>query len=164
MIDRQTLERRLAEFPLYAFEWIDPKRLEFSEKVRWICREECPRYGQSWSCPPAVGTVEQCAQRCRAYVSCLMIVTAREEGMDPAEHEAVTKAVEKLLQELGANPYTLSAQSCGECARCAYLEGQSCRFPDKMRPCVEGHGILVTPLLERCGGGELWLSLLFYNE
>lgn len=160
MIDRQTLEQRLAELPIYHYQFVIPHMLEFSQRVREICRKECPRYGQSWSCPPAVGSVEQCKQRCRGYGACLLIATV-------GEHERITSAVEQILREQGAQVYTLSARSCGECGRCAFLDGRPCRFPRKMRPCVEGHGILVAELLEPLQAGAdgvIWCSLLFYKE
>ena len=32
-------------------------------------------YGKSWSCPPAVGTVDACRARCLAYPEALLVVT-----------------------------------------------------------------------------------------
>ena len=55
------------------------------------------------------------------------------------------------------------------CDRCAWLDGQPCRFPDRMHPCVESHGINILPLIEELGlcfqYGEnvvTWFSLLLY--
>ena len=74
-----------------------------------------------------------------------------------------------LLEEEGIKPYILSTEACAVCERCAYLEGQACRFPEKMHPCVESYGINLIPVLEENGiefgfGGNLvtWVSLLFY--
>jgi len=65
----------------------------------------------------------------------------------------------------------LSTEACAICERCAYLDGQPCRFPEKMHPCVESHGINVIPAMESLGvpfiSGEnvvTWVSLLFFNE
>ena len=118
-MDRGLLLEKLQELPLYFCDFIDPKALEFSGRIRWICENECPMYGKTWACPPGVGTVEACAI----------------------------------------------------CEHCAYLDGQPCRYPEKMHPCVESHGINILPLLEELGlpfqFGEnvvTWVSLLFFKD
>ena len=54
MINKELLEAKLSELPLYIYAFIDPKGLEFSNRIRWICEHECPMYGKSWACPPGV--------------------------------------------------------------------------------------------------------------
>ena len=73
------------------------------------------------------------------------------------------------MEQLGTKPYVLSTEACTLCQRCAILDGESCRFPDKMHPCVESHGINVVPILESRGlefqfGANVvtWISLLFF--
>ena len=85
------------------------------------------------------------------------------------EHEALTEQVAALLREQGVQPYILSTQACAICTRCAILDNQPCRHPDKMHPCVESHGINVVPTLEQLGldfqfGSNVvtWISLLFF--
>ena len=93
-----------------------------------------------------------------------------EETLAPRpEHEAVTNQVRDLLREQGIEPYVLSTEACSICESCAYLEGKPCRFPDRMHPCVESHGINLIPTLEANGlefqYGEnvvTWYSLLFF--
>ena len=178
MIDMAILDEKLAELPLYIYQHIDPSDLEFSDRIRWICEHECPMHGRTWACPPGVGTVEHCKKKCLRYENCLMISTITEV-YDIAdinatlatrpEHEAITNQVRDILREMGIDPYILSTEACTLCERCAYLDGQPCRFPDKMHPCVESHGINVIPALEKCGlefqyGDNIvtWFSLLFY--
>ena len=55
------------------------------------------------------------------------------------------------------------------CDRCAYLDGEPCRYPERMHPCLESHGINLIPTLENLGleyqyGGNVvtWFSLLFF--
>ena len=178
MINKELLETRLAELPLYIYAFIDPKGLEFSDRIRWICEHECPMYGKSWACPPGVGRVAECKGKCMDYENCLMIssITEVEDITDINEtlatrpvHEKLTNQVGDLMRELGADPYILSTEACAECERCAYLDGQPCRFPDRMHPCVESHGINVIPVLEENGlefqfGSNVvtWISLLFF--
>ena len=74
-MNRTVLEEKLAQLPLYAYDFVSPGELEFSGRIRWICQHECPMYGKSWACPPGVGSVEDCEKKCRSYGSCLMIAT-----------------------------------------------------------------------------------------
>ena len=177
-MDLEILEARLAELPLLGYFFIDPKGLEFSDRIRFICETECPMYGKTWACPPGVGTVESCRCRCQDFENCLMIATVTEvSDISNLEetlatrpgHEAITNQVRDILRELGAQPYVLSTEACTVCQRCAYLDGQPCRYPEKMHPCVESHGINLIPTLEENGiefqfGGNVvtWVSLLFY--
>ena len=180
MIDREKLEQQLAELPLYAYFYIDPKSLEFSERIRWICEHECPMYGKSWACPPGVGSVGECANECLGYNSCLMVGTITETediaDMEAAlrtrpEHEAITNRVRDMLREQGVEPYILSTEACSVCERCAILDGLPCRMPGRMHPCVESHGINLIPTLEENGldfqyGDNIvtWYSMLFFND
>ena len=177
MIDRNGLEAKLAQLPLLSYFWIKPDSLEFTERVRQVCKLECPMYGRTWACPPAVGTVEQCAARCGCFSDCLVIATVAEvadfsdleETLATREpHEQITDQVRDLLREQGSEPYVLSTEACGICERCAWLEGAPCRHPERMHPCVESHGINLIPVLEENGlefqfGGNVvtWVSLLF---
>ena len=178
-MDLEKLEESLAELPLYIYSFIDPKELEFSDRIRWICEHECPMYGKTWACPPGVGTVSHCKAKCLGYEKCLMISTITEVAditnieetlATRGDHEDVTNQVAQLLKEQGIEPYILSTEACAICERCAILDGQPCRFPEKMHPCVESHGINIIPTLESCGlefqyGDNIvtWFSLLFFN-
>ena len=77
-MNKELLTEKLAELPLYTYEFIDPAKLEFNDRIRWICQHECPMYGKSWACPPAVGSVAECEGKCRRYNNCLMIATITE--------------------------------------------------------------------------------------
>ena len=177
-MNRELLEAQLAELPLYIYDFFAPRELEFSSLIRWICQNECPMYGSSWACPPGVGTVETCQARCLAYENCLLIssivevrdISDLEETLATRpDHEALTNQVAALMRQQGVDPYILSTEACAICDRCAILDGQPCRFPEKMHPCVESHGINVVPVLESRGldfqfGANVvtWISLLFF--
>lgn len=180
MMDRNLLEEKLAELPLYVYTYIDPKALEFSSRIRYICQAECPMYGKSWACPPATGEVDACQKRCGQYENCLLVgtivevndITNIDETLSTrGDHEAVTNEIRELMREQGVEPYILSTEACAACERCAYLDGKPCRFPDRMHPCIESHGINVIPVLEENGlefqyGGNIvtWYSLMFFND
>lgn len=177
-MNKELLEQQLSQLPLYVYSFVDPKGLEFSPRIRWICENECPMYDKTWACPPGVGSVDQCAHTCLRYENCLLIGTVVEcEDISNIEatlatrgnHEEITNQVADLLREQSITPYILSTEACALCQRCAYLDGKPCRYPDKMHPCVESHGINVIPTLESLGlefqYGEnivTWYSLLFF--
>lgn len=177
-MNRELLEEKLSELPLYIYDIFSPSELEFNDRIRWICENECLMYGRSWACPPAVGTVAECKEKCLRYENCLLISTIVEvadiadikETLDTRhDHEKLTNQVRDILRELGEKPYILSTESCAICSRCAYLDGLPCRMPGKMHPCVESHGINVVPILESRGlefqfGANVvtWISLLFF--
>lgn len=180
MLNKELLESQLAEFPLFAYGFLDPKKLDFTQRVRYICQSGCPMYGKSWACPPAVGSVENCQEKCLAFSQCLMIATITEvadiadiEGSlaTRGQHEAITNQIAALMRQQGVTPYILSTEACAECERCAYLDGQPCRKPERMHPCVESHGINVVPAMEELGipfiSGEnlvTWVSLMLFTE
>ena len=153
-MDRKRLEEQLSALPIVQYEFFRTEDLVFTPRVRTVCQLECRRYGTSWACPPGVGTVEACKARCLSYPEGLLIVTMTE--------------VEDMRDQ-GAEVYVLSTESCAICRRCTYPEAP-CRHPERMYPCVESHGILVTDLGERVGlpfqaGGNIvtWFSLLLYR-
>lgn len=176
----EKLEEGLSQLPIYVYFFMEPKNLEFSDRVRWICEHECAQYGKSWACPPGVGTVEQCREHCRSFDRCLVISTVTEvadigdinETLATRQaHEELTDQVAELMRSCGGTPFILSTESCAICPRCAILDGEPCRFPEKMHPCVESQGINVIPVLEENGlefqyGQNVvtWISMLLFRE
>ena len=171
------LEQQLAELPLYGYFFLKTGELTFTDRVRWICQHECQMYGKTWACPPAVGTVESCRSKCLAYPNVLLICTVTEVDdisdisatlATREEHEAVTRQVEAMVRAEGQEIYTLSTEACAICQHCAYPDAP-CRHPDKMFPCVESQGILVTDLAEKHGldfmNGNIvvWFSLILFK-
>ena len=77
-MDRQAVEAQLCELPISQYAWIDPRQIEFSERIRYVCEHECTMYGKSWACPPAVGTVEACREKVLSYPAGLVFTTLTE--------------------------------------------------------------------------------------
>ena len=107
-MDMELLESRLAELPLYGYFFIDPKALEFSDRIRWICEHECPMCGKTWACPPGVGSVTYCKAKCRSYESCLTVefmralsnragITLHQKSYYGANAHHITEALFKSL-------------------------------------------------------------------
>lgn len=184
---KQDLEEKLLELPIVQYAWMEISEIEFTEKVRHICRTECPRYGTSWSCPPAVGTVEECRRRCEAYQGAFVFTTIAEvndaANMEEtlatrAGHEAVTREIQRIFEtylfseeddrRTVRGTLALSAESCAICEKCAYPDGP-CRHPKRMLPCIESYGIVVPKLAERAGiefmngaGIVTWFGIVMY--
>ena len=179
-MNRELLAEQLSALPLLQYEFISTDELVFSENVRYICRTECPMYGKTWACPPAVGTVEQCREKCMSFSSGLLFSTVTEVSdiADIAEtlstrapHEEITRQVRDLVAAQSGRVLTLSTEACAVCGECAYGRGEPCRHPERMFPCVESHGIIVTDLAEKHGmdffnGGNIvtWFSLILFSE
>ena len=99
-MNRELIEQQLSALPLAQYGWIETAELEFSERIRRVCEQECPMYGKTWACPPAVGTVEECRARCLSYPHALYLTTLTEVSdianleetlATRAPHEAVTR-------------------------------------------------------------------------
>lgn len=177
-MNREKLEAQLSELPLYQYAFIRSEDLMFSDRIRWICEHECPMYGKTWACPPAVGSVDACRERCMRFEDALLIATITEVGdianmeetlATRAPHEEITHQVHEMVCEQASDTLVLSTEACAICDACAWPDAP-CRHAQKMYPCVESHGIVVTDLAEKTGidfyaEGNLvtWFSLIFYR-
>lgn len=176
-MDRQAVETQLCELPISQYAWIDPRQIEFSERIRYVCEHECGMYGKSWACPPAVGSVAACREKVLSYPSGLVFTTLTEvEDIADMEatlatrkpHEQITRQVRDILRQYSSDVLTLSTEACAVCEHCTYPDAP-CRNPDRMFPCVESYGIVATDLAEKNGiefyNGNLvtWFSVLFYR-
>lgn len=177
-MDRNHVETQLCELPLAQYAWIRTEDVPFSERIRHVCETECPMYGKSWACPPAVGPVKACRERCEAFSEALVITTVtdvrdiadlEETLRTRAPHEEITRQVFRILREEAQEVMALSTEACAFCSSCTYPEGKPCRHPERMFPCVESYGIVATELAEKYGieffNGNLvtWFSILFYR-
>lgn len=172
------IENRITEFPVCEYAFVRPEEIPFSEKVRYICQTECPRYGKSWACPPAVGSVEECRKRCLSYDGGFIFTTVSEgadlENMDAvlslrSGHERITRQTAEIFRDYFAQVQAFSTESCAICDSCTCPDSP-CRHPEYMLPSVEGQGILVTELAEKQGitflnGSDVvtWFSLILYR-
>ena len=177
-MNRELLLEQLSELPLYQYAFVKTEDMVFSERIRWICEHECPMYNRTWACPPAVGSVEECKARCLRFEEALLIATITEVSdianiqetlATRPEHEEITRQVQAMVAQQAQEIMVLSTEACAVCENCAWPDGP-CRFREKMYPCVESHGIVVTDLAEKVGidflaEGNLvtWFSLIFFR-
>lgn len=172
------IDKWIAGYPVCQYQVLKSSEISFSENVRYICRTECDRYGKSWSCPPAVGEVEECRKRCLEYPYALVFTTLAEVTdasiltetlATRSQHEKITRDLCKELKMRKARYLALSSESCQICETCAYPG--PCRHPEYAIPCVESYGILVTEVAEKCGmdffydaSTVTWFGVIFFGE
>ena len=173
-------EEFISDYPIYEYRLLDAKALSVAERVRIVCQQECERYGTTWACPPAVGTLKECEDRIHSYdravffssVAEVSDIMNMEEMLSTRDaHEELTTAVAEYLKGEGFDTFTLSTESCDICKECAYLKGEPCRHPERMHPCLESHGVVVSEIVEReameynlGGNTSLWFSMVLFRE
>lgn len=86
-------------------------------------------------------------------------------------HEKLTTEVDRFLKNMGYDTFTLSTESCDICEECAFPQGKPCRHPDRMHPCLESHGVVVSEIVEKeqmeynLGGNTiLWFSMVLFRS
>ncbi|MDR0450121.1 MAG: DUF2284 domain-containing protein [Treponema sp.] len=129
---------------------IETSGLVFSPELYAACRANvCGNYNKSWTCPPAVGTLEEQREKILRWTRALVFTTKFEledsfdvEGMGEARriHNSLTMDIRK---QFSSNP-VYGAGGCSVCPACAYPE--PCRFPEQAVSAVEAAGINVTEL------------------
>lgn len=137
--------------------------IQFSEEFRAACEmNRCGKYGTNWTCPPAVGAFAQGVERIRAFSRGLVLQTIwiltdsfDIEGMlasGETHNQRVRDAYQQVGSLLSKGPTKLfSAGACSVCARCTYLDGQPCAFPEQAVAPLEGYGIDVTHVIQLAG-------------
>ncbi|MEF9917819.1 MAG: DUF2284 domain-containing protein [Eubacterium sp.] len=177
MVTRENVEAQITEYPIFEYAFFDPTEVVFRQAVRTICKTECPQYGNSWSCPPAVGTVEECEARCKGYENAFIFSTIVEVNDILNMDEMLASKGEhmEIVEDIKANIFgemedilILTAESCSICDTCTYPEGE-CRHTEKMYPCVESHAISVTDICEKNEMSFLngynvvtWFAMIFF--
>lgn len=129
-------------------------------EVREMCRSDrCRRYGRSWSCPPACGTIEETSARMHSYQKGVLVQTTAKleddfdvEHMAEAEkrHKANFMTLARQMRMIVPGCLPLSAGSCTICRNCSYPE-KPCRFPGKMLSSMEAYGLLVSEVCVLAG-------------
>ena len=177
MITKEEVEQKITEYPIFEYAFFDPTEINFYPAVREICKSECPQYGKSWSCPPAVGTLEECKARCTDYGNAFVFSTISEVSdilnmaetlATRGEHLEVVDQIKEHVFGNNEDVLILTAESCAVCDDCAYPE-TVCRHADRMYPCVESHTISVTDICEKNNMSFLngynmvtWFGMVFF--
>ncbi|MEA5050456.1 MAG: DUF2284 domain-containing protein [Oscillospiraceae bacterium] len=139
---------------------LDASTLEFLDDIRVMCTaDRCRRYGKTWSCPPACGTLEEIRAKMAPYKEGILVQTvgSLEDEFDYDSMVAAEKAHKehfdkllRLLRPLYPNMVPMAAGSCTRCETCTYPDAP-CRFPELMAPSMESYGLFVSQVCERNG-------------
>jgi predicted metal-binding protein len=141
----------------------DASCIQFHEEYRKLCeRNACGKYATNWMGPPAIGPIADLAPIVRKYKQGLLFQTVHQissssdwNGMmeGARKHELVFR--ELLVNVRGKHHLSdllpLNAGCCSLCPRCAYLDNEPCRNPDRAVASVEAYGIDVMSLVAGAG-------------
>ena len=148
---------KLSQMGITSFGYIKTSEIVFSEEVRHICEgNRCRNYENTWACPPAVGTLEECRSRCLSFSSAFVFASAYklEDSFDfdgmVQSHRQFKVVCDRLYEQLMHPFILLSNEGCIRCKNCTY-PAYPCRFPDRLFPSLEGYGILVNELAKTAG-------------
>lgn len=140
---------------------LDAAQLRVRAEVRDMCASgRCQRYGKSWSCPPACGSLEHITAILAQYQSGVLVqTTAQMDGDFDAQaieeagrrHKANFFTFARQARLLYPDCLPLTAGSCTLCRSCTYPD-RPCRFPAKRLSSMEAFGLLVS---EVCTGAGL---------
>ena len=152
----QALEGRAFEYAV-----IPTQTLSFSPELLKACESNvCGMFNKSWTCPPAIGSIEKQREKIMAFNSAFVFTTKADlddsfdyEGMMRAKdyHDDLTA---RIHERFGKTNPVFGAGGCKLCGRlvgetCAYPD--PCRFPDEIYSSIEAAGTDVTEL-SRVGG------------
>ena len=98
----------IAQYPIFEYRILNTGDLSVEERVRIVCQQECERYGSTWACPPAVGTLKECEERIRKFGQAVFfssvaevsdLMNMQEMLQTRAAHEELTTEVARFLKE-----------------------------------------------------------------
>ena len=159
---------------------IDQSSIVLNAEFRAACEmNSCGVYGKCWMCPPDVGPIDELMAKVRSFPRGVWYQTIGElddsfdfEGMTAAKdrHAAVSHRIREATPA-GLRVLHLTCGGCHVCARCAKLDDEPCRFPEKALPSVESYGVDVyqttkdTPLKYINGANTVtYFGLLLFEE
>ena len=156
----ENLQEIMDEAGAFQFGIVDTADIIFSEEVRKMCEDNvCQKYGTTWACPPALGTVDECRERCLRYRK-MLVFSGKYDLDDSFDFEGMTEALdtfkgvsrnlEKAVKPCMSDYLLLANEGCGYCESCTYPDNP-CRFPDRVFGSVEGYGIFVNKLAKTAG-------------
>lgn len=170
------IEDFVKEYPVFEYAFVRTDEVEFSDKVRYICENECENYNCSWGCSSAIGSIDHCIEKCRQYGNAFIFSTVSEidDWLDFAdclkkrrEHELVSADLYKEFKKHFAKVFMLTS-GCTVCDICSYPE--PCRHPDKQVFTTESHGIIILKTAADAGmsydfGNNMvtYFSIIFYE-
>lgn len=136
---------------------VEVKQIPFNPEFRKMCEmNSCGKYGKNWMCPPDIGDVDTLIQEAKRFAYALVYQTVNPledsfdiEGMLEAgekQNMLATRINENIGQFAFSEILHLGAGGCRMCPRCAKLDNDPCRWPDKAMSSLEAYGVAVSEL------------------
>lgn len=135
--------------------------IPFDSEVRELCEQNsCGKFDQSWTCPPASGTVEELQRRLTRFRSFLIFykVYNLEDSFDwdgmmqsVADFQSRILTIQKHFRQENIDFLILGAGACQVCETCTYPAQEPCRFPSDAVFPVESFGIDVMKMMKDNG-------------
>ncbi len=138
---------------------LDIRDLEFHDWVRNICKDSCKGYNKTWACPPAVGELDECRERCLSYQNMLLFNRVYKiadsfdfEGVHQAmaDFKNIVDRFAAIVSPILSKSLYLTNEGCGRCKECTW-PAAPCRFPDMLHHSIEGYGFIISQLAEKAG-------------
>ena len=161
-MDLKTLTDLILELGADKVGTVAVEEIHFEPEFRKMCeRNACGMYGRNWMCPPDVGEIDTLIARAKTYRWAVVYQTIGTlkssydmDGMMAAAEKmsGITTQLQRRLGEMELGPWLLlGAGGCRICKRCAKLDKEPCRFPDKALASLESYGADVTKLAPQAG-------------
>jgi predicted metal-binding protein len=141
---------------------LDMGSLVFREEVREMCAaDKCRSYGRSWSCPPAVGSLENISARAAGFRRGIIVQTTGSMSNDfdyaaiqdiGTRHKRIFDNLVRQIRMLFPGCLPMGAGACTACAKCSYPD-RPCRHPKRMYPSMEAYGLLINDVCSASGLG-----------
>lgn len=134
--------------------------LVFLPEVRDMCAaNKCGAYGVKWSCPPAIGPLEESVARVSHYHRGIIIqstgylrriVDARTMFETIKLHNRKFESFVKAFRRYYPDCLPMGVGACHKCEECTYPD-RPCRFPDAVFPSMEAYGLVVADVCKKSG-------------
>ena len=141
---------------------LEMSSLVFREEVRGMCAaDKCRSYGRSWSCPPAVGSLESISARAAGFGRGIIVQTTGSMSNEfdyasiqdtGARHKRNFDTLVRQVRMLFPGCLPMGAGACTVCAKYSYPD-RPCRHPKKMFPSMEAYGLLISEVCSSSGLG-----------
>ena len=155
MTDLLTLAREVGFSQCAA---VNMDALEPLKAVRDMCEaDRCGRYGKSWSCLPACGTLEQARAQIQRYSQGILVQSTAqlEDEFDYTGMTALSEAHKKRFLTFARQArllypqcLPLTAGTCTLCHACTYPK-RPCRHPKQRLSSMEAYGLFVSDVCIR---------------
>ena len=134
----------------YKAAYLPADQIVLDRSFRDVCAtNRCGSYGKRYSCPPALGDIEELMRRIRSYDHAVLYQSVGKledsfdiEGMQAAgdEHSRLCQRVHAEARKLLPEGFLHLSAPCRLCERCAKMDDAPCRHPDLALGAMEGYG------------------------